>query len=131
MHDVPAIAVQNAAHVVKSAAQVQIAYVDMPMFVRTARLLETLSFARWLEVVTVEDTCRFQHATGTDRRLVARCADRHDVGIKHLVRESSITIERMLPIKIEDRSFLPVLEPMIARPRLLGKWQPLCSFTLP
>ncbi len=103
----PTETVQNAAHVVKSAAQVQRAYVDMPMFVRTARLLETLSFARRFQVAPIEDACGFQHA------INARCADRNDVGIEHLVRESPVAIERMFPVKIEDSSLLPVFEPMV------------------
>lgn len=115
MNNEPAVPVQNAAHVVKSAAQVQIRDIDVPMFVWTARLMKTLSFACRFHVVPVEDACRFQYP------INARCADRNDVGVKHFVREPSIAIERMLPVKIENRSLFPVFEPMVA-------WNPAVVF---
>ena len=55
----------------------------------------------------IKDACRFQYA------INARCANRNDVGIKHLVRKPPVAIERMLPVKIEDRSLLPVFQPMV------------------
>ncbi len=59
--------------------------------------------------MSIKDACRFQHP------INARCANRNDVPIKHLVRESSVAIERMLPVEVEDRSLLPLFEPVIAR----------------
>ena len=59
MHDVTAVTVQNATHIVKSAAEVQVRDVDVPMTVRAVRLVEALAFLRRFAVVSIEDACRF------------------------------------------------------------------------
>jgi hypothetical protein len=115
VNDVSAITVQNAAHKVKSAAQVQVAYIDVPMFVRPAGLIETFAFARRFHVVPVEDASLLEYTVN------ARRTDCHDVRIEHLVCQPPVTIERMIPVKVKYLPLLPVFEPMVT-------WNPAVVF---
>ena len=47
MHEETAEPIQNAAHVIEGAAQVDVGNVDVSVLVRLQRLLETGSLARW------------------------------------------------------------------------------------
>ena len=45
VHDVPATAVQDTAEVIESAGDIEVRDIDMPVFVRLARLLEPFPFS--------------------------------------------------------------------------------------
>lgn len=56
VHDEPAHAVKNAAEVIKSGADVDVGYVNMPVLVRLERLLEARALKRRLAAKALEQT---------------------------------------------------------------------------
>jgi len=109
MHDKAAIAIQEGAEVVKRAAEIQVAYIDMPMLVRCERLHETGSFLRGLLPFTIESIRLFQNT------INAAGTDRHDVVVEHHEGQPAITVERVRIVVVEDGLLFPILEPPIAR----------------
>jgi hypothetical protein len=103
-----AIAVENAAQVVKGAADVQVGDVDVPMAVSTARLMEAFafSFVRWEG--SPQPIGPLQHPVD------ARRADGHHVVVQHHERQSAVAFQRIVSLVIEDRLLLPVFQPMVA-----------------
>ena len=62
MYDEPTVPVQDAAHVIKRAAQVQVGDVDVPVTMRPAGLLKTFALARRLHVVAIENARALEYA---------------------------------------------------------------------
>ena len=109
MDDEAAIAVQQRAEIVKGAAQVEVADINVPVPVPTLWLYETGSFLGRRACAVIKSTCRLQDAVDTGG------TDRHDVVVEHHKGQAAITIEWMRVVVVEDGLLFPVLKPPIAR----------------
>ena len=109
MHDEAAIAVQERAEVVKRAAEIEVAYIDMPMLVRGERLHETGPLLRGLLPFAIESLRLFQNT------INAAGADRHDVVVEHHEGQPSIAVEWMGVVVVEYGLLFPIFKPPIAR----------------
>jgi hypothetical protein len=108
MHDGAAAAVQGAAQVVKSAADVDVGNVHMPMLVRGQRLDKAGSFLGWTPVSKAQQPGLGQHPIDAGR------ADGHHVGIEHHEGQAAVAFQRVLLVKVNDRLLLPILQPVVA-----------------
>ena len=109
MHDVPAVAVEDRREVVKRAVDVDVADVDMPVFMGFLRLMEARAFLRRLVRRSADAARRLQHA------IHAAGADGHHVAVEHHKRQPPIALQRILEREADDRLLLPVFEPPVAR----------------
>jgi len=80
----------------------------MPVFVCTNGLMESGSFLAGVLAETSQQAFRRKNAMHS-----AWTASYH-IGIQHHVRQTSITIERMIEMKLDDRLLLSVSEPMVS-----------------
>jgi hypothetical protein len=72
-------------------------------------LLKAFSFERGLAVVCPDHSGIVEHAVD------AGWANRNNIGVKHHEGEPAVALRRMSGMEVEDGSFLPVLQPSIAR----------------
>src|SRR6266566_6187523 len=93
MNDGTAIAIQNAAQIVESAAHVDVGNIDMPMLVRLWWLLKAGSFARRLTLPSGEQPCLLKNPPD------ARWADSHDIRVQHHERQPPVAFQRMVQIE--------------------------------
>lgn len=108
MHDQAAVAIEDAAQVVKGAGDVEIGDIDMPVFMRKNRLVEAFSFAGRLAVMPLQAAGFLQDAIDAGR------ADRNQVAVEHHEGQAAIAFERVLGLEVEDRLLFPIFEPVIA-----------------
>jgi hypothetical protein len=108
MQDRTTVTIQHAAQVIEGPAEVEVGNIDMPMLMRLQRLLETGSFARRFAFPPRQQPGLLQHSPNTRR------TDRHHPSIQHHERQPPITFQRILQMEIDDRFFLPLLQPEIA-----------------
>src|SRR5271170_7333343 len=109
MNDRTAVAVQNAAQIVERATHIDVGNIDVPVLMRTRRLLETGPLARRLSLPPREQSGSLQHPPN------AGWTDGHNVGIQHHERQPPIAFQRILQMEPDDRLFLPRLQPKITR----------------
>ena len=106
VHDVAAVAIEDGAEEVKSAGDIEIADVDVPVFVRLQGLHEARAFfgevgrGAGQEVVGFEDAIDAGGAAGDD------------IGVEHHEGEPAIAIEGMQAGEAADSLFFVVGEPM-------------------
>src|SRR5690606_7888885 len=101
--------VQQRAQVIERAADVDVRDVDVPVLVRRQRLDKARAFLAGLGVPAP------QQAGGAEHAIDAGGAGRHDVLVEHHEGQPAITLQRILRVKVLDRLFLPILQPMVAR----------------
>ena len=107
--NVPAVAVQDGAQIVKRPGDIDIRHIHMPVLMRLQRLPESGALARRAAVIpTLEQTGVREHPIGRAG------ADGHDVGIEHHVRQTTISLAGMRQKVIHDRLFLLVLKPKVS-----------------
>lgn len=109
MHDRPAIAVQERAQIVKGAADVEVGNIHVPVLVRLQRLHKTRAFLGLRPAPPIEPPGRLEHA------VHARRADRRHVVVEHHVRQAAIAFPRMAIVIVDDRLFLFLRQPAVAR----------------
>ena len=109
MHDEATSPVEHTAQVVERAADVQIRDIDMPVCVRTKRLLEPRAFLRGTAGGA------FQHPGIPQDTVHAGRTHRHKVAVNHHVSQATIAFQRILLPEIEDFALLLAGEPVITR----------------
>src|SRR3989454_12571348 len=80
----------------------------MPMLRRLEWLLKAGSLARRLGFPPREQSCLLQYPPNALR------TDGHNVSVEHHERQSPIAFQPILQMEIDDRFFLPQLQPEIA-----------------
>src|ERR1035438_3315694 len=108
MHDRTTVTVQNAAQVIEGPTEVDVGNIDMPMLMRLERLLKASALLRRLAFPPGQHAGLPQYPPNPPR------TDRHNLCIQHHERQSPITLQRILQMEIDDRFFLPQLQPEIA-----------------
>src|SRR5215467_4116 len=81
----------------------------MPVLMRLQWLLEPTALARGFLLPARQQSSSLQHPPNTGR------AHRHYIGIQHHESQSSIPLQGMLPMELDNRSLLPVFQPEIPR----------------
>jgi hypothetical protein len=109
MHDVSTVPVEDRRQVVKRAVDVDVADVNVPVFMRFLRLMEACTFLGWFVGGSADAARSFQHAIDGTRTC------RHHVAVEHHERKPPIAFQRIFERKLDDRLLLPVFEPPIAR----------------
>jgi hypothetical protein len=107
--DITAATVEQAAEVIESAADVDIANINMPVLVGAQRLLETLAFAGRLAVPFSQQPGLSEHPVNGAR------TDSHYVTIQHHERQYPVTLKRIFTVKVCYSLLLPILKPEISR----------------
>lgn len=114
VHDGSRVAIDDARHVVKCPANIEIGNVHMPMPMGTAGLMKSFAFRFGFRRFTSQEIRFAQYPI--DRRWAdRRWADRDDVTIEHHVGQSPISIKGKLKMKTDDGITFPVFEPVITR----------------
>jgi len=107
VHHVSAVAVEDTAQMIEGAADVQMTEIDVPVTVRTARLMEALPFPLVGRRRTPQPIGRLQHPIHRGR------ARRHYVVVDHHERQTPIAFQGVLTLIVEDRPLLLVRQPVI------------------
>src|ERR1700746_2296850 len=81
----------------------------MPVLMRLQRMLEPNPLAGRFPFPARQQSRASQHPPNTGRTY------RHHLGIEHHESQPSIALQRMLPMELDNRSFLPVLQPEVPR----------------
>ena len=108
MHDVPAVAVEDAAQMIEGAADVQVAEIDVPVTVRTAGPMEALPFPFVGRRRPPQPIGRLQQPIDRGR------AGRRHVVVEHHERQPSIALQGVFTLVVEDGSLLRLREPVVA-----------------
>jgi len=108
MDDQPAVAVEDAAQVVKRPADVQVREVDVPVVMRTAGLVETLPLPLVARRGPPQPVGRLQHPIHRGR------AGRYHVVVEHHKRQPPVALQRVPTLVFEDALPLLVRQPVIA-----------------
>jgi hypothetical protein len=111
VNDRTTAAIQDAAHEVKRPADIQIADIDVPVFMRLEGLLKAGSFLRGLTVESIH------HAGFAKNAVNRRGTDSHDASIQHHERQPPVAFQGMAAVEVQDRFLLPIFEPEISRDR--------------
>lgn len=111
MHHRSRVAVDDAGHVVKRSTDVDVRNVDVPMPVGSTGLIESCTFGFRLARFTAQKIRR------TENAIDGSGTDGDDICVEHHVRQATITIQRMLEMKLDDGVFFPIFEPVITRDR--------------
>jgi hypothetical protein len=109
VNDEAAVAIEDGANEVESAGDVEIADVDMPVFMRLERLHKAGAFLGDVGRGASQEAVGFQDAIDAGR------ATSDDVGIEHHEGQAAIAVERVLACEDANPFFFVVSEPMIAR----------------
>src|SRR5215471_5820354 len=92
----------------------------MPVLMRLQRLLEAHPLARRFPFPARQQSSAAQHPPNTGR------AHRHHIGIQHHESQSSISLQRMLAMELDNRSFLPIFQPEVPRnPAIVLVYSPI------
>src|SRR5215472_8764583 len=84
MHHETTVAIQYAAQVLEGPAEVDVGDIDMPMFMRLLRLLESAPFARWLRFPSAQQASLLQYPPNTRR------THRYHIRIEHHERQPPV-----------------------------------------
>jgi hypothetical protein len=109
VNDEAAVAIEDGANEVKSAGDVEIADVDMPVFMRLERLHKAGAFLGDVGRRPSQEAVGFQDAIDAGR------AAGDDIGIEHHEGQAAIAVERVLAREDANPFFFVASEPMIAR----------------
>ena len=109
MNDETAAAVEQAAQIIKGAADIEMRHIDMPMFMRTKRLHEAISLGAVFSVPLLEQTGLGQYPPGAAR------TDGNNIPVKHHERQPTIPFQGMIERKPDDSLPLPGLQPKVTR----------------
>ncbi|MEM6779903.1 MAG: hypothetical protein AAF670_19775, partial [Planctomycetota bacterium] len=96
MHDVSAVAVENRDKEKELPARVDVGNVHVPVLVSLERMIEAVAFSRLLVARLIQATNCFEHSV--DRRR-SHC---RDIFIEHHERQPSVTIQRIVVVKIDN-----------------------------
>lgn len=108
MDDVPTAAVKDAAQIVKSATQVDVRDVYMPVLMRFEGLHKACTFFGCFTVPAAEQF------SSTQDTINATGADGNNISIEHHEGQSAIAFQRMLEIEIDNGLLLPIFQPEVA-----------------
>ena len=109
VRDVPAATVEQAAKIEERAANIDVRNIDVPVLVRTDRLLKPRSFLGRLAVVGMNQVRLFEHA------IDAGGTHGDNVLVEHHEGQKAVAFKGILCMKVDDGLFLPVLKPAVAR----------------
>jgi hypothetical protein len=109
VNDEAAVAIEDGADEVESAGDVEIADVDMPVFMSLERLHKASAFLGDVGRRASQEAVGFQDAIDAGR------AAGDDVGIEHHEGQAPIAVERVLACEDANPFFFVVGEPVIAR----------------
>ncbi len=109
VHQVAAVAVEDAGQEVERPADVHVGDIHVPVAVGASGLLETFPLAARPAPEPGQQPGPLEHP------IHARRADRHHVGIEHHVRQTAIAFQGMLAVVVDDRPLFPVFQPVVAR----------------
>jgi hypothetical protein len=109
VHNHAAVAIEYAAEIVECAAEVEIRDVDVPVLMGCGGLFKALALRGGFDLPGLEQPRAFQHPIHGAWRTG------NTVLIDQAVAQPSVTLQRMLPGKGDDRLAFPGLQPMTAR----------------
>ncbi len=108
VHDRSAATIEQAAKEEECSPNVDMSNVDVPVLVRTERLLEAGSLERRFGVMPLHQPCVAEHsvnAGGTCRR---------HIGSEHHEGETAVTLNWVFVVELDDGLLFPVFEPPVA-----------------
>jgi hypothetical protein len=108
MHDRSATAVKQAAEEEECSPHVDIGNVDVPVFVRTERLLKSRTLDRRFGIVPLHQPRVAEHSVDAGG---ARC---RYIGVEHHEGETAVALEEGFIVKLDDGLLSPVFEPPVA-----------------
>jgi hypothetical protein len=108
VHDRSAATIEQAAKEEERSPNVDIGNVDVPVLVRTERLLEAGSLERRFDVMPLHQPGVAEHS------VHARGTSRHYIGIEHHEGETPVTFKRIFVVELDDGLLFPVYEPPVA-----------------
>ena len=103
-----AVAIEDAAEVIKGSRDIDIRHIGMPMLVGCQRLGEAGTLFGRFAVESVDSAGVFEHTINTRR------AGGGDIGVEHHKGQSAIPFERVLPFEVENGLFFGWGKPMVA-----------------
>jgi hypothetical protein len=109
VHDRSAVTIEQAAKEEECSPNIDIGDVDVPVLVRTERLLEASSLEGRFGVMALHQSGIAEHSVD------ARGASCHHIGVEHHEGETPVTLKRVFVVKLNDGLLFPVFKPPVAR----------------
>ena len=108
VNDVTAAAIQDAAQVIEGAEDIDVADINMPVFMRLQGLLEAVALTALFDVPASKQTGSTEHTVN------ATGAYGNNILIKHHIGQTTVSLQRILCMEIDNCLLLPLFEPEVA-----------------